>query len=80
MDFGGGVGVEAMTGGVLVRETGAGEGGALIASKSRASPSGRLIRMAALFRGGRENEDGEAAMGFGCGVWLLATVGVIEGV
>ncbi len=37
--------------------------------------------MAALFRAGLEKLDGEAeGAAFGCGVWVLETEGVIEGV
>jgi hypothetical protein len=66
-DLGGGVGVEAMTGGVLVRLLGAGEAGALKASTSNASPSGRLITMAALLRAGLEKELLGVALAFCCG-------------
>jgi hypothetical protein len=58
MDFGGGVGVEAITGGVRARLLGAGEPGALKASTSNASPSGLLMTIAALFRAGLANAGG----------------------
>ena len=75
--FGGGVGVDATTGGVWVRWVGAGDTGVFKAPMSRASPSGRLITMAALFFA-RTKADG--VDGAFCVVWELTTAGVIEGV
>lgn len=67
-DLDAGVGVEAITGGVLVRSRGAGEGGAFRLSTSRAPPSGLLIGIAAFRRDGLEKAvDAESA--FGVGVW-----------
>jgi hypothetical protein len=79
-DFGGGVGVEAMRGGVRALSLGAGDAGALRLSTSRASPSGRLMRIAALFRGGREKAELAAGEAFGCGVGPCEIDGVIDGV
>jgi hypothetical protein len=59
--------VDAITGGVLVRLLGAGDAGALKASTSSASPSGLLITIAALFRGGLEKELLGVALAFCCG-------------
>lgn len=59
--------MEAMTGGVRARVLGAGEAGALKAPTSKASPSGLLMRIAALLRAGLEKEDA-GGLAFGCGV------------
>lgn len=71
--------MEAMTGGVLARLLGAGEAGALKASTSRASPSGRLMVIAALFRTGLAKAGDCAEMGFVCEV-VCGCEEAIEGV
>jgi hypothetical protein len=68
VDFGGGVGVEEITGGVLVRLLGAGEAGAFKFSTSKAPPSGLLIKTAAFFRVGLEKAGEAAGVALGCGV------------
>lgn len=65
MDFGGGVGVDEMTGGVLDLLLGAGDAGGLEVGSFTTSPSGFLITIAALLRGLRWIAE---VAGFGCGV------------
>ena len=77
--MGGGVGVEVITGGVLVRSLGAGDAGAFKLSTSKAPPSGFLIRIAALLRGGLVKFE-DSGVAFACGARVCETAGAIEGV
>jgi hypothetical protein len=68
-----------MTGGVLARFWGAGEAGAFKFSTFKASPSGFLITIAALFRVGLMKAEVSGAA-LDCGVREWETAGVIDGV
>jgi hypothetical protein len=65
-----------MTGGVRTRFWGAGDAGALRFSTFRASPSGFLMTMAALFRGLVKVDGSGLAFGCGARVWAGAMEGV----